>query len=318
MNRATIRYDTPYSISSRKHLSPTVVDIVKVPLQAYGGDALDVTRKIWSVEGPRSFYKVRKRTFYHIVIKRLLTEHSPRALYHHSSESVSIQFGAFHYFSQHFNNFNKQQRSNHKGSLYLGQFYIAGALAGVTNSVISGPIEHIRIRLQTQPHGEKKLYSGVSDCVRKIWQHQGISGIYRGQAVTILREFHGYGVWFAAYEGLVQHVVRMEGKKRSEIESWKFAVCGGLAGELLWLLSHPLDVIKSKMQSDGFGNDQKYKTMREAIRQTWRTGGVSGLFEGIGPALLRAMPVSAGTFATVEVVRKMLSNGDGMAETLEI
>lgn len=90
----------------------------------------------------------------------------------------------------------------------------------------------------------------------------------------------------------------MEGKKRSEIESWKFAVCGGLAGELLWLLSHPLDVIKSKMQSDGFGNDQKYKTMPEAIRQTWRIGGVSGLFEGIGPTLLRAMPVSAGTFAT--------------------
>ncbi|SCN92237.1 related to carrier protein YMC1, mitochondrial [Fusarium fujikuroi] len=275
-------------------------DIVKVPLQAYGGDALDVTRKIWSVEGPRSFYKG--------TLPPLLGV----------GACVSIQFGAFHYFSQHFNNFNKQQRSNHKGSLYLGQFYIAGALAGVTNSVISGPIEHIRIRLQTQPHGEKKLYSGVSDCVRKIWQHQGISGIYRGQAVTILREFHGYGVWFAAYEGLVQHVVRMEGKKRSEIESWKFAVCGGLAGELLWLLSHPLDVIKSKMQSDGFGNDQKYKTMREAIRQTWRTGGVSGLFEGIGPALLRAMPVSAGTFATVEVVRKMLSNGDGMAETLEI
>ncbi|KAG4259792.1 hypothetical protein FPRO03_12442 [Fusarium proliferatum] len=185
-----------------------------------------------------------------------------------------------------FYNFNP----NHKGSLSLGQVYLAGGLAGITNSVIS-----------------------ESD-----FRHSptSISGVYRGQAVTILREFHGYGVWFAAYEGLVQHVVRMEGKKRSEIESWKFAVCGGLAGELLWLLSHPLDVIKSKM--NGFGNDQKYKTMREAIRQTWRIGGVSGLFEGIGPALLRAMPVSAGTFATVEVARKMLSNGDGMPETLEI
>ncbi|KAI1067391.1 hypothetical protein LB506_003918 [Fusarium annulatum] len=240
-----------------------LIDIVKMRLQAYGGYSLDVTRKIWSVEGPRSFYKG--------TLPPLLGV----------GACVSIQFGAFHLFSQQFNNFNKQQDSNHKGSLSLGQVYLAGGLAGITNSVISGPIEHIRIRLQT-----------------KIWQHQGISGIYRGQAVTILREFHGYGVWFAAYEGLVQHLVRMVGKKRSEIESWKFAVCGGLAGELLWLLSHPLDVIKSKMQSDGFGNDQKYETMREAIRQTWRTGGVSGLFEGIGPALLRAMPVSAGTFAT--------------------
>ncbi|KAM0280675.1 hypothetical protein ACHAO9_011083 [Fusarium lateritium] len=245
-----------------------LVDIVKVRLQAYGGNALNITRKIWNVEGPRSFYK------------------------------VSIQFGAFHFIRQQLESFNKKQHPNHNGSLSLNQVYLAGGLAGVTNSVISGPVEHIRIRLQTQPHGEKRLYTGVFDCIRKVWQQQGISSIYRGQVVNILREFHGYGVWFAAYEGLVQYVIKMEGKKRSEIESWKFAICGGLAGELLWLLSHPLDVIKSKMQSDGFGNDQKYKTMRQAFRQTWQTGGISGLFEGIGPALLRAMPVSAGTFAT--------------------
>ncbi|KAM0209334.1 hypothetical protein ACHAPA_011105 [Fusarium lateritium] len=269
-------------------VAQVLIDIVKVRLQAYGGNALNITRKIWNVEGPRSFYK------------------------------VSIQFGAFHFIRQQLESFNKKQHPNHNGSLSLNQVYLAGGLAGVTNSVISGPVEHIRIRLQTQPHGEKRLYTGVFDCIRKVWQQQGISSIYRGQVVNILREFHGYGVWFAAYEGLVQYVIKMEGKKRSEIESWKFAICGGLAGELLWLLSHPLDVIKSKMQSDGFGNDQKYKTMRQAFRQTWQTGGISGLFEGIGPALLRAMPVSAGTFATVEVVRKMLSSKDKMPETLEI
>jgi hypothetical protein len=87
MNRATIRYDTPYSISSRNHLSPILVDIVKVRLQAYGGDALDVTRKIWSLEGPRSFYKVKKHTCYHVLGAHLLTEHLPRALYRHFSES---------------------------------------------------------------------------------------------------------------------------------------------------------------------------------------------------------------------------------------
>ncbi|KAH6962382.1 mitochondrial carrier protein [Ilyonectria sp. MPI-CAGE-AT-0026] len=273
-------------------------DIVKVRLQAYGGDALDVTRKIWTVEGPRSFYKG--------TLPPLLGV----------GACFSIQFGAFHFFRQQLENFNRKHHAYQDGSLSLGQVYLAGGLAGIANSFISGPVEHIRIRLQTQPHGEKILYSGVTDCVRKVWQQQGISSIYRGQVVNILREFHGYGVWFAAYEGLVQYVIKMEDRKRSEIQSWKFAVCGGLAGELLWLLSHPLDVIKSKMQSDGFGDNQKYKTMREAIRQTWRTAGVSGLFEGIGPALLRAMPVSAGTFATVEVVRKMLSSGDNMPEEI--
>lgn len=168
----------------------------------------------------------------------------------------------------------------------------------MTNSVVSGPVEHIRIRLQTQPHGAARLYSGPWNCARKIFRIAGPAGVYRGQAVTLLREFHGYGVWFAAYEGLLEILQHHEQKKREELRNWQIAICGGLAGEALWLLSHPLDVIKSKMQSDGFGPDKKYHNMMHAFQQTWVTGGARGLFQGLGPALLRALPVSAGTFAT--------------------
>lgn len=168
----------------------------------------------------------------------------------------------------------------------------------MTNSVISGPIEHIRIRLQTQPNGELRIYSGPVDCVKKIVSQEGMSGLYRGQAVTLLREFHGYGIWFAAFEALMSLETRKKKIAREDIPSWKVALYGGLAGEALWLGSHPLDVIKSKMQSDGFGSEKKYKNMRACFKQTYLSEGMRGLWRGIGPALLRAMPVSAGTFAT--------------------
>ncbi|RSL76229.1 hypothetical protein CEP51_010143 [Fusarium floridanum] len=219
-------------------------DIVKVRLQASGGNALTVTGNIWRREGPLAFYK-----------------------------------------------------RNTDGTLSLAQFYLAGGAAGLSNSVLSGPIEHVRIRLQTQPHGSNRLYAGPTDCVRKIWKHSGIRGLYRGQVVTILREFHGFGIWFASYEGLIQKVMKQDQTPRSEIPSWKFALCGGIAGELIWLLTYPFDMIKSKMQTDGFGVERRYKNMREAFRVTLEVGGVAGLFKGIGPTLLRAMPVSAGTFA---------------------
>lgn len=85
--------------------------------------------------------------------------------------------------------------------------------------------------------------------------------------------------------------------KREEISSAKIAFYGGLAGEALWISSYPFDVIKSKMQSDGFGSEMRYKSMRDAFGQTWRQEGVRGFWKGIGPTLVRAMPVSAGTFA---------------------
>ncbi|KAG7076373.1 mitochondrial carrier protein [Colletotrichum scovillei] len=270
-------------------------DLVKVRLQTQGGggNALGLVRSIWTKEGPLAFYKGTLAPLLGV------------------GACVSIQFGAFQFFRRRLEEYRgiypADAKSNSK-SLSLFDFYLVGGAAGLSNSIISGPIEHVRIRLQTQPSGVARLYSGPWDCVRKITQHSGMKGLYRGQVVTLFREFHGYGIWFAAYEGFLSMAMAWEGvKDRRDLASWKIAVCGGLAGEALWLGSHPLDVIKSKMQSDGFGGDQKYLTMRDAFRQTWREGRFRGLFRGLVPALLRAMPVSAGTFATAELVRGALS-----------
>ncbi|PYH69437.1 hepatocellular carcinoma down-regulated mitochondrial carrier protein [Aspergillus vadensis CBS 113365] len=263
-------------------VAQVVIDLVKVRLQTQGGtnnNALYLTQQIWKREGPLSFYKGSLVPLLGV------------------GACVSIQFGAFHYFRQLIEHHNNQTSPTLPTTPTLPQFYLAGCFAGLTNSLISGPIEHIRIRLQTQPHGSLALYTGPFDCARKIISQAGIlHGLYRGQVATLIREGHGIGVWFASYEGFLGLAAQRQGKRRDELPSWQIAMSGGLAGEMLWLLSHPVDV-KSKMQSDGFGRDQRYKGFREAVRMTWRGEGLGGLFFGIGPALARAMPVSAGTFS---------------------
>ena len=94
---------------------------------------------------------------------------------------------------------------------------------------------------------------------------------------------------------------------RKEISSPKVALYGGLAGEALWIASYPFDVVKSKMQSDRLGvGQQRYRSMRDCFGQTWRAEGWRGFWKGIGPTLVRAMPVSAGTFAVVELMMRAL------------
>jgi solute carrier family 25 (mitochondrial carnitine/acylcarnitine transporter), member 20/29 len=210
---------------------------------------------------------------------------------------VSVQFGGFHYARRAFEAGNQEKTG--KPELSYGQYYAAGAFAGISNTFLSTPIEHIRIRLQAQPHGAGRLYNGPIDCVKKLSAHEGIvRGVYRGSAVTLLREAQAYGSWFLAFEYLMNADAKRNNIKREEISTLKVAFYGGLAGEALWLASYPFDVIKSKMQTDGFGENQRYKTMRDAFAQTWRLEGARGFWKGIGPTLLRAMPVSAGTFAT--------------------
>lgn len=135
--------------------------------------------------------------------------------------------------------------------------------------------------------------------MKKLSAHEGVlRGLYRGTAVTFLREAQAYGVWFTTFEYLMNADAKRNGIKREEVSTLKVAFYGGLAGEALWISSYPFDVVKSKMQSDGFGADQKYKNMRDCFAKTWRGEGARGFWKGIGPTLLRAMPVSAGTFAT--------------------
>lgn len=97
------------------------------------------------------------------------------------------------------------------------------------------------------------------------------------------------------------------GIDRKEIPSYKIALYGGLAGEALWLASYPFDVVKSKMQTDGFGDKQKFRTMRACFAATWRADGIRGFWRGIIPTLFRAMPVSAGTFAVVEMTMRAIN-----------
>lgn len=219
---------------------------------------------------------------------------------------MSVQFGAFHSARRWFEGRNAE--SSGKPSLSYGQYFLSGAFAGVANTALSSPIEHIRIRLQSQPHGEGRLYNGPLDCVRKVAAQGGLTnGIYRGTAVTLYREAFAYGSWFTAFEYLMNSDAARNGIDRKEIPGYKIAFYGGLAGEALWLASYPFDVIKSKMQTDGFGANQKYPNMRSCIAQTWQAGGIAGFWKGIVPTLFRAMPVSAGTFAVVEFTMRALN-----------
>ncbi|RDW77294.1 hypothetical protein BP6252_05347 [Coleophoma cylindrospora] len=265
-------------------------DIVKVRLQTTTQypSALVAATSIYKNEGALAFYKGTLTPLIGI------------------GACVSVQFGGFHYVRRLL-----EAQNTAKGKpaeLSYGQYYLAGAAAGVTNSVISGPIEHVRIRLQTQPHGAGKLYNGPLDCVRKLSAHEGVlKGLYRGEAVTILREAQAYGVWFLAFEYMMNADAARNNVARKELPSWKIAFYGGLAGEALWLASYPFDVVKSKMQSDGFGEKMRYKGMNDCFKQVWRQEGMRGFWKGIGPTLLRAMPVSAGTFFVAEMTARAIS-----------
>ncbi|GAA5945288.1 uncharacterized protein JCM15063_000606 [Sporobolomyces koalae] len=238
-------------------------DIVKVRLQAgnvqYAG-AVDCAKQLMRTDGPMGFYKGTTMPLVGI------------------GACVSLQFASR----------NAARGQAQPETLTPVQYYLAGAFAGIGNSVASGPVEHIRIRLQTQ---QDSRYSGPVDAIKKIARADGLRGIYQGQCATLCREAHGYGVYFAVYELLVANEIRSNGyRSRDELSLGKSAVFGAAAGWGMWLLNYPLDVLKSRLQTDAFPSSatrQYPRGMRDAVPALYKEGGAGAFFRGLGPTMIR-------------------------------
>jgi len=272
-------------------------DIVKVRMQTapkgtYSG-MLHCAGGILKNEGPLAFYKGTLTPLLGIGV------------------CVSIQFGANEYSKRFFAGQNLSRgRGGPDGTMLSdGQIFTSGVVAGVANGVVSGPVEHIRIRLQTQP-ATNPTYKGPWDCIKKIYSSHGIAGIYKGQAVTLLREASGYGIYFWAYEKLMQREIAKRGIRRDQVNPANAVLFGAAAGYALWFVIYPIDMIKSRMQTDGFSpaEGQKYKSTLDCVRTVWRTEGIGAFTRGLGPTLIRSPFANGATFLGFEMASRLLNS----------
>ncbi|UZJ51098.1 hypothetical protein CBS101457_000418 [Exobasidium rhododendri] len=264
------------------------LDICKVRLQTapkgtYTG-LVDCASQIFRAEGPIGFYRGTLTPLLGV------------------GACVSIQFGVVEAVKRYFQEVN--DKKNHEGGLSGFQLYQAGAAAGIANSFIAGPVEQIRIRLQTQ---QNRSFSGPLDCARKIVQQSGFSGLFRGITPTLLREGHGLGVYFLTYEALVQQQLKRSGKERKDLPATMAMLFGASAGVALWLSAYPLDVVKSRMQTDHIGPSQRqFRSSLDCAKQIYKTAGFSGFLRGLTPTLVRAPFANAATFVVYEYVSQKL------------
>ncbi|KAG8960705.1 Mitochondrial carrier protein ymc2 [Tulasnella sp. 419] len=261
------------------------------PKGTYSG-ALSCATGILKNEGPLAFYKGTLTPLLGIGV------------------CVSIQFGALESTKRYMAASNiAAGRGGPEGKILTPtQLVTAGAIAGLSNGVVSGPVEHIRIRLQTQSE-KNRLYNGPWDAIKKIYRAHGIQGIYKGQVATLAREAVGYGAYFWAYEELIQRHMSKRGIKREEVSPGYAVLFGAAAGYALWACIYPIDVIKSRMQTDGFSpsEGQKYKSTLHCVKTVWRNEGINGFTRGLGPTLVRSPFANGATFVFFELASRFLN-----------
>lgn len=199
----------------------------------------------------------------------------------------------------------KLQTSDPSQPLTLPQFWNAGMLAGVFTTVIMAPGERIKCLLQIQAGDPKNAkYNGAVDCAKKIYAEEGLfRGLYRGTAATLLRDVPASGAYFMGYEMLMQ-VITPEGQSRADLSPARILLAGGSAGILNWMVAIGPDTLKSRYQTAPAGT---YTGVRDVFTQMVRNEGISALFKGLTPVMLRAFPANAACFLGYELAMKGLN-----------
>ena len=181
----------------------------------------------------------------------------------------------------------------------LLQPFLMGSITGCCSALVLLPSEVVKAKTQVQTG------TGTSSkqIVKKMIQKQGIKSLFCGLDSQLMRDGPFYAVFFGGYE-LNCYLFRTYAPWMPE--ELNFFLSGGFAGMFGWAVAMPFDVPKTNVQSrwDTKVVGSYFPEMISIARER----GVLGLYNGLGPTLIRAFPANAALFLGVEMGKRLFDS----------
>jgi len=212
---------------------------------------------------------------------------------------------------------------------------ISGTLAASSVTLLTHPLDTIRVRISTQAAGQI-LYPGMLSTARSIYGTEGVLAFYRGLWPTILGAGPRGGIAFGVFETLKAVSLTPElpyaellqpsdqtvqfSYSISEKGIFQKLVFGGIAGCVANISVYPLDTVRRRLQT--FGRNRKLGEMEASLgammriqktRGVWRTfqdivsvEGYRGLYKGAGLSMIKSPIASGISFCVNDIVKSTL------------
>eukprot|EP00216_Chloropicon_sp_CCMP2111_P001641 CAMPEP_0198238268 /NCGR_PEP_ID=MMETSP1446-20131203/3968_1 /TAXON_ID=1461542 ORGANISM="Unidentified sp, Strain CCMP2111" /NCGR_SAMPLE_ID=MMETSP1446 /ASSEMBLY_ACC=CAM_ASM_001112 /LENGTH=305 /DNA_ID=CAMNT_0043920659 /DNA_START=58 /DNA_END=975 /DNA_ORIENTATION=+ len=172
-----------------------------------------------------------------------------------------------------------------------------GVAGGIAQSAIY-PLEMIRTRLGVAPVG---TYQGITDCAKQVYRKEGAKAFYRGLTPSMAGIIPYAGTDIATFEMTKKLMVE---KFNGEPPAVVMIATGMFSTSIAQLVSYPFALVRTRLQAQGMGGEaNRYNGMIDVAVKTVQREGITGLYKGILPNLMKLAPAAGISWYTFEKMK---------------
>ncbi|CDS13869.1 hypothetical protein LRAMOSA06043 [Lichtheimia ramosa] len=215
---------------------------------------------------------------------------------------MAIRFSSFEIY--------KGLLADENGVVSRTGIFFAGLAAGTTEAIaVVGPMDLIKIRLQSQKHSlsdpmDMPKYRNAPHALYTIVKEEGIGALYKGVGLTALRQATNQAANFTAYQELKKHARNFQ--KVDELPSYQTLVIGGISGAMGPLSNAPIDTVKTRIQRANNLTGNAWQRVVTVSTEIYTKEGFRAFYKGLTPRVLRVAPGQAVTFVVYEKVKSWI------------
>lgn len=184
----------------------------------------------------------------------------------------------------------KQIFVRHKPDTDFWKFFLgnlaSGGAAGATSLLFVYPLDFARTRLAADVgKGASREFTGLGDCISKVYKSDGLRGLYRGFGVSV----QGIIVYRAAFFGCFDTFKQVLLKDPKNAPIWQSWLIAQAVTTVAGLVSYPLDTVRRRMmmQAGRAASEIQYKSTLDCWKKIAVNEGPKAFFKGAMSNIIR-------------------------------